>query len=150
MSGLLLGMVLSVCICWFHSMVTLHPRLVSTDFLNVHTSVLCLIVSLFPCICWSVAVHPLYHVFLYTVLLPVLGMLVACYRVNFTFIISILSCSTEFLLLHPKISAWDRCCGTCSLLGPTEAPHQIRFVHCTKFASADCRLETKLFGWGRQ
>jgi hypothetical protein len=32
MSGLLLGMVLSVGICWFHSMVTLPPRLVSTDF----------------------------------------------------------------------------------------------------------------------
>jgi hypothetical protein len=32
MSGLLLGMVLSVCICWFHSMVTLPPRLVSVDF----------------------------------------------------------------------------------------------------------------------
>jgi hypothetical protein len=32
MSGLLLGMALSVCICWFHSMVTLPPRLVSTDF----------------------------------------------------------------------------------------------------------------------
>jgi hypothetical protein len=32
MSGLLLGMVLSVCTCWFHSMVTLPPRLVSTDF----------------------------------------------------------------------------------------------------------------------
>jgi hypothetical protein len=29
MSGLLLGMVLSLCICWFHSMVTLPPRLVS-------------------------------------------------------------------------------------------------------------------------
>ena len=32
MSGLLLGMVLSVCTCWFHNMVTLPPRLVSTDF----------------------------------------------------------------------------------------------------------------------
>jgi hypothetical protein len=32
MSGLLLGMVLSVCICWFHSIVTLPPRLVSTDY----------------------------------------------------------------------------------------------------------------------
>jgi hypothetical protein len=31
MSGLLLGMVLSVCICWFHSMVTLPPRVISTD-----------------------------------------------------------------------------------------------------------------------
>jgi hypothetical protein len=31
MSGLL-GMVLSVCTCWFHSMVTLPPRLVYTDF----------------------------------------------------------------------------------------------------------------------
>jgi hypothetical protein len=29
---LLLGMVLSVCTCWFHSMVTLPPRLVSTEF----------------------------------------------------------------------------------------------------------------------
>jgi hypothetical protein len=32
MSGLLLGMVLSVCTCWFHSMVTLPPWLVSTHF----------------------------------------------------------------------------------------------------------------------
>jgi len=32
MSGLLLGMVLSVWTCWFHSMVTLPPRPVSTDF----------------------------------------------------------------------------------------------------------------------
>jgi hypothetical protein len=32
MSGLLLGMVQSVCTCWFYSMVTLPPRLVSTDF----------------------------------------------------------------------------------------------------------------------
>jgi hypothetical protein len=32
MSGLLLGIVLSVCTCWFHSMVTLPPWLVSTDF----------------------------------------------------------------------------------------------------------------------
>ena len=32
MSGLLLGIVLSVCTCWFHNMVTLPPRLVSTDF----------------------------------------------------------------------------------------------------------------------
>jgi hypothetical protein len=31
-SGLLFGMILSVCTCWFHSMVTLPPRLVSTDF----------------------------------------------------------------------------------------------------------------------
>ena len=32
MSGLLLGIVLSVCIFWFHNMVTLTPWLVSTDF----------------------------------------------------------------------------------------------------------------------
>ena len=32
MSGLLLGIVLSVCTCWFHNMVTLPPWLVSTDF----------------------------------------------------------------------------------------------------------------------
>ena len=32
MSGLLLGIVLSVCISWFHNMVTLPPWLVSTDF----------------------------------------------------------------------------------------------------------------------
>jgi hypothetical protein len=30
MSGLLLRMVLSVCTCWFHGMVTLPPQLVST------------------------------------------------------------------------------------------------------------------------
>ena len=32
MSGLLLGIVLSVCICWFHNMGTLPPWLVSTDY----------------------------------------------------------------------------------------------------------------------
>ena len=32
MSGLLLGIVLSVCTYWFHNMVTLPPWLVSTDF----------------------------------------------------------------------------------------------------------------------
>ena len=32
MSGLLLEIVLSVCTCWFHNMVTLPPWLVSTDF----------------------------------------------------------------------------------------------------------------------
>jgi hypothetical protein len=38
----------------------------------------CLIVPLFPYICWSVAVHSLCHVFLYTIPLPVLGMLIWC------------------------------------------------------------------------
>ena len=32
MSGLLLGIVLSVCTCWFHNMVTLPPWLFSTNF----------------------------------------------------------------------------------------------------------------------
>jgi len=32
MSGLLLGIVMSVCSCWFHNMVTLPSWLVSTDF----------------------------------------------------------------------------------------------------------------------
>ena len=31
-SGLLLVIVMTVCICWFHNMVTLSPWLVSTDF----------------------------------------------------------------------------------------------------------------------
>jgi len=30
--GLLSGMILSLCTCWFHSMVTLPPWIVSTDF----------------------------------------------------------------------------------------------------------------------
>jgi hypothetical protein len=43
---------------------------------HVHTKVFCLIVPLFPCIGRRVAVHSLYHVFLYTILFPVLGMLI--------------------------------------------------------------------------
>jgi hypothetical protein len=35
-------------------------------------------IPVFPCICWSVAVHLLYHVVSYTVLLPVLNMLIRC------------------------------------------------------------------------
>ena len=34
LSGLLLGIVLSVCTCWFYNMVTLPTRLVSTDFVT--------------------------------------------------------------------------------------------------------------------
>jgi hypothetical protein len=45
---------------------------------HVHISVFCLITPLFPCICWSVAVHSLLSCRLYTVLLLVLGMLVWC------------------------------------------------------------------------
>jgi hypothetical protein len=67
MSGLSLGTVLSVRTCWFHSMVTFPPWIVSTDFgtclyqcfLSNCTSV--------SCICWSVVVHSLYHAVLYSV-----------------------------------------------------------------------------------
>jgi len=75
MSGLLLGIVLSVCTCWFHSMITLPPWLVCTDFGTC--SYQCLLSN---CICFlayvSVAVHSLYHVFLSTVLLPVIIIIV--------------------------------------------------------------------------
>ena len=48
MSGLLLGTVQSVCICWFHNMVTLPPWLVSTDFgTRSYHCVICPIVPLF-------------------------------------------------------------------------------------------------------
>jgi len=46
MSGLLLGVVLSVCTCWFHNMLTLPPWLVSLILTLVHTSVF---VQLYPC-----------------------------------------------------------------------------------------------------
>ena len=71
MSGFLLGIVLSVCICWFHNLFTLPPWLFLLILAHIHTSVFCSIVPLFPCICWSAVVHTLYHVFLCTVLLPV-------------------------------------------------------------------------------
>ena len=76
MSGLLLGIVLSVCTCWFHSMVSLPPWLVSNDFGTRSYHCFLSNCSPVPCICWSVVVHTLYHVFLCTVLLPVLGMLI--------------------------------------------------------------------------
>jgi len=78
MSGLSLGIFLSVCMCWFHSMVTLPPWLVSTDFGTCSYQCFFPVVPLFPCICWSVVVHSLCHVFLCTVLLPVLCMLILC------------------------------------------------------------------------
>ena len=71
MSGLLLWMVLSVCTCWFHNMFILNPYLFLLILVHVHTSVVCPAVPLFPCICWSVVGHTLYHVFLCTVVLPV-------------------------------------------------------------------------------
>jgi hypothetical protein len=46
MSGLLLGMVLSVWNCWFHSMVTLPPWPVSTDFGTCSYQCFCQIVPL--------------------------------------------------------------------------------------------------------
>jgi hypothetical protein len=62
MSDLLLGMVLSVWTCWFHSMVTLPSWPVSTGFGTCSYSVVCPVVPLFHYICWSVVVHKLYRV----------------------------------------------------------------------------------------
>ena len=60
-------------------MVTLPPWFVSNNFGTCsYHSVFCPIVLLFPCICWNVVVHTLYHVFLCNVLLPVLGILLLC------------------------------------------------------------------------
>jgi hypothetical protein len=75
MAGLLLAMVLSVCTCWFHNMVTLPTWLVSTDFVHVRTRVHCLILPLVPYIYWSVVEHTVYHVAWCIVLLPTLGTL---------------------------------------------------------------------------
>jgi len=78
MSGLLLWIVLSVCTCWFTIWLPCPLNLFLPILAHVHTTVFCPIVPLFPCICWSVVVHKLYHVFLCTVLLLVLGMLILC------------------------------------------------------------------------
>jgi hypothetical protein len=53
MSGLLLVVVLSVCTCWFHNMVTLPSGPVSTDFGTCWYQCFCPILHLFPCICCS-------------------------------------------------------------------------------------------------
>jgi hypothetical protein len=76
MSGLLLGIVLSVCACWFHSIVTLPPWFVTMSLVHVRTSVFGPVAPLFPCICWGVFAHSLYHAVLHIVLLPVLAMLI--------------------------------------------------------------------------
>ena len=63
MSGLLLGIIYQFIIV---DSTILLPCLLDLFLLilaHVHTSVFCPIVPLFPCICWSVAVHTLYHVF---------------------------------------------------------------------------------------
>jgi hypothetical protein len=48
MSGFLLGMVLSVWTCWYHSMVTLLPWPVSTDFGTCSYQSFCTVLPLFP------------------------------------------------------------------------------------------------------
>jgi hypothetical protein len=53
-SGLLLGLVLSVCTCWFYNVVTTSFLLI---LVRACTSGNCLILLLFPCICSSVAEH---------------------------------------------------------------------------------------------
>jgi hypothetical protein len=76
MSGLFLGMVLSVCICWFHNMVTLPTWLVSTDFGTCsYQSSLSNFTPSSTYVYWSVVEHTLYHVVWCIVLLPVLGTL---------------------------------------------------------------------------
>jgi len=57
--GLLLRMVLSVCVCLFHNLVTLTSRLVFNNFVHDHTAPHCLISRIFPCICYSVFKHTL-------------------------------------------------------------------------------------------
>jgi hypothetical protein len=75
-SGLLLGMVLSVCTYWFHTIVTLLPWFVTTEFGPCSYECFCPVAPLFPFICWSVFAHSLYHAVLHIVLLPLLGMLI--------------------------------------------------------------------------
>jgi len=74
-----LGIVLSVCNCWFRNMFTLPPLLVFTDFGTCSCKCFlsnCTPVSLhmLKCSC----AHTLYHVFLCNFLFPVLGMLLLC------------------------------------------------------------------------
>jgi hypothetical protein len=78
MSGLLLEIVLSVCTCWFHSMVTFPSLACFYWFWYMFIPVFFVQLYPFPCKCWSVIVDTLYHVSLCTVLLPVLGTLILC------------------------------------------------------------------------
>ena len=66
LAGFLLGMVLSVRTCWFHNMVTLRSRLVSTGT----GSYRCLLsdFTAFPCVRQNTAERTLYRVSLCTVL----------------------------------------------------------------------------------
>jgi hypothetical protein len=76
-SGLLFGVVLSVCACWFHNMITLPLWLVSTDFGTWSYHCLlsnCTSISLYMINCrWA---RTLYHASLCIVLLPVLRILI--------------------------------------------------------------------------
>ena len=51
MSGLLLGIVLSVRTCWFHNMVTLPSYLVSTDFSTWSYQFIIIIIIISVCCC---------------------------------------------------------------------------------------------------
>jgi hypothetical protein len=66
---------------------------------HVHTSVTCPTLPLFPCICWSVVVHTLYHVSLCTVLLPVLGMLILRVLLSHQIVGKVCICYLLLLLL---------------------------------------------------
>ena len=71
MSGLFLGMVLPVCACRVHNVVSVPPGLVSADFGTwLHHSSLVIVAHFLA--------HTLCHVSLWTVLLPVLGTLMIC------------------------------------------------------------------------
>jgi hypothetical protein len=64
MSGLLLGMILSVCTCWFHNTVTLPSWLVSTNFGTC--SYQCSLSNFTPISCVTVTVvQPLAHHMIY-------------------------------------------------------------------------------------
>ena len=51
MSGLLLGIVLSVCTCWFHNLVTLPPWLVSTELAHFIIIIIIVVVVVLLCCC---------------------------------------------------------------------------------------------------
>ena len=74
MSGLLLGMVLSIELLDSTVWLQCAPGLFLMILVHVLTSAFCPNVPLFPYICSSVVVHTPYRVFLCTVLLSVLGM----------------------------------------------------------------------------
>ena len=91
----------------FHNVVTLTSWYVSANIDTWSTSVHCLILPPFPWICYNAVEHTFYHVTVFTVLSPLLVMLIQCGLLSCQIVDVVCICCDIFVSWYFDHSSWS-------------------------------------------